>query len=249
MNRKHRPLFIGHRGARALEAENTLGSFRKALEARVDMIEFDVHCCASGEPVVIHDATVNRTTNGRGRVSRLPFSRLRKFRCANNEPIPTLEETLRAIGARARVNVELKSVACVPAVARLFRRRDLSGVLFSSFKWGALRALRSLLPRAEIGLLFTERSSPKAPFAAARALRAVSLNLPARLVSKRLVERAHRAGLKVLAFGIQGDEDLERCFDAKADGMFLDDPGGAMRRWREISLRRPGREDWPSRKD
>src|SRR6056297_2287931 len=101
-------LKIGHRGAMGYEPENTLRSFKKAIELNVDMVELDVYVCSSGELVVIHDDKVDKTTNGKGYVSEKSFDELRKLDAGMGEKIPTLQEVLDLIDKRAKVNIELK---------------------------------------------------------------------------------------------------------------------------------------------
>lgn len=225
-NRK-RPLVIGHRGARGHEAENTLASFRRALEMGVDMVEFDVHAAKTGEPVVIHDATVDRTTNGTGRVADMTLAEIRRLRCANGEPLPTLAEAMAAVGGRAAVNVELKSAACAAAVAGYFRKKDLRRVLFSAFDWSALEILARLLPRARLGVLVGRYNRLKRPFHAAKRLGAWSVNPSVKLLTRAFVRRAHEAGFRVLAYGAASRARVRHCLKKGADGFFADYPDQA----------------------
>jgi glycerophosphoryl diester phosphodiesterase len=224
MKKPCQPLIIGHRGAKACEAENTLGSFRKAIAMGADMIEFDVHKCASGELVVIHDATLTRTTDGRGRVNRMTLKEIKRFHCGNGETVPTLQETITAVGSRVGMNVEIKTVACVKAVAKFFRKRDISGVEFSSFHWSALALLRRHLPKAKLGLLVNDFSYHLAPFIAARKLGCSSINPPAGLFSSALMKKARANKLRVLVYGLRSENDFKRCFTLGADGIFADNP-------------------------
>src|SRR4051794_29972802 len=100
-------LIIGHRGAAGLEPENTLRSFARAIEIGVDAIELDVYC-VDDRLVVIHDDTLERTTNGRGEVMKSTFAALRQLDAGRGERIPTLEEVFAAVPERLTVNVELK---------------------------------------------------------------------------------------------------------------------------------------------
>ncbi len=109
------PLLIGHRGAAALAPENTLASILKALELGVNRIEIDVHLTKDGHPVVIHDNTLSRTTNGMGFVKRKTLAQLKalsagcKFSSAfENEKIPTLQEVLQTINGKAGLQIEVK---------------------------------------------------------------------------------------------------------------------------------------------
>ena len=100
-------LCIGHRGAKGLEPENTLRSVRKALDLGVDGVEIDVYL-AGGQLVVIHDETLERTTNGRGLVEEQSFDYLRSLDAGMGEKIPTLREVFDTVNRRAFINVELK---------------------------------------------------------------------------------------------------------------------------------------------
>lgn len=100
-------IIVGHRGAAALKPENTLSSFEEALKY-VQAIELDVHVSKTGELVVIHDDTVDRTTNKKGYVKDLTLKELKKLDAGNNEKIPTLNEVLDLINNSAIVNIELK---------------------------------------------------------------------------------------------------------------------------------------------
>ena len=88
------PRIIGHRGAKAYEPENTLRSIRRALDMGVQAVEIDVHASQDGRLVVIHDATVDRTTNGKGRVADLSWTELRRLDAGMGERLPSLEEVV-----------------------------------------------------------------------------------------------------------------------------------------------------------
>src|SRR5271154_2195490 len=111
-------LCIGHRGAKGLEAENTLRSVRKALDLGVDGVEIDVYL-AGGQLVVIHDDTLERTTNGRGRVEDQSFEYLRSLEAGLGEKIPTLREVFETVNRRAFINIELKGGGTAEPVLEL----------------------------------------------------------------------------------------------------------------------------------
>jgi glycerophosphoryl diester phosphodiesterase len=96
---------IAHRGASGYEPENTLASFRKAIQLGADMVEFDVHALPTGEVVLIHDHRLNRTTNGRGYVLKQSFDELRSLDAGAGESIPTVEEVLRLVDRQLPVNI------------------------------------------------------------------------------------------------------------------------------------------------
>src|SRR4030066_1210555 len=116
-------LRIGHRGARAYEPENTLRSFRKALEIGVDAIEFDVRKTRDNHLIVIHDADVKRTTNGKGLVADLTLKQIKELSTEKNEKIPTLEETLNFIDAKTKMLIELKETGYEQQILELITAR------------------------------------------------------------------------------------------------------------------------------
>lgn len=221
-------LIIGHRGAKACEAENTLGSFRRAIRAGADMLEFDVHQCKSGELIVIHDATLTRTTDKRGRISQMTLSQIKKARCANHETVPTLNEVMKLVGKRIRVNVEIKTSACVKGIIDFYQNQDLVNIVFSSFRWNALRRIRASLPNAQIGLLVEPGAMQRSPFKAALELRCVSINPAMELVNSAFIRKATKSGLKILVYGLRSDSDLELCLKLGVNGVFADDPARAI---------------------
>ena len=103
-------LIFGHRGAPGYprRAENTCASFRKALRSGASGLEFDVRRCGDGRLVVLHDETIDRTTNGRGRVRSLNYANLRKYDAGFGSPVPLLADVLDEFGARCLLNIELK---------------------------------------------------------------------------------------------------------------------------------------------
>src|SRR5271169_4061192 len=108
-----KPILIAHRGASAIEPENTLAAFKKALEFPfVKMIELDVYAIPSGQLMVIHDDKVDRTTNGKGYVMKSSFEYLRSLNAGRNrgkvEKIPILSEVIDLVDRKAKVNIELK---------------------------------------------------------------------------------------------------------------------------------------------
>lgn len=120
-------LKVGHRGACGYEPENTIRSFRRAIDLGVDMIECDVYRCKSGEAVVMHDPTVNRTTDGTGRVHDLTLSEIRELRINGTEQVPTLQEVIDLCRGKIRINVEIKEEADAEAALEVIKKNDAYG--------------------------------------------------------------------------------------------------------------------------
>lgn len=163
LNQAGRPLIIGHRGASAHAPENTLAAFMLAQAQGADGVELDVMRCATGEVVVIHDDTVDRTTGGEGRVRALSLAALRKLDAGNGERIPTLDEVIIATAGAPRpflLNIEVKNYATPfdgleQSVVEVVRRHGCADrVLFSSFNPLAVRRLAQLAPDIPRGILY-----------------------------------------------------------------------------------------------
>ncbi|WP_020391833.1 glycerophosphodiester phosphodiesterase [Kribbella catacumbae] len=145
-------IITGHRGALGSEPENTLRSFRRAVADGCDEIELDLRVTADGELVVLHDATVDRTTNGTGAVAELPFAVLRSLDAGLGEVVPTWSETVEAIPVRFQA--EVKAVEAVPLLAASLKDSALADrTLVTSSSPDILLAIRSLLPSVETGLI------------------------------------------------------------------------------------------------
>jgi glycerophosphoryl diester phosphodiesterase len=207
---------MGHRGAAASEPENTLRSFRRALEVGVAAVELDVHLTREGELAVIHDATLERTTNGRGRVRDFSLAELKKLDAGKEEAIPSLAEALDLVKGRARLLVELKEPEAAPALLDFFRDQQAFGAAeVISFWHPALKALKAAEPRLKVGALMV--GCPADPVGLARAAGADALVLQYVYVTAELVAAAHGHGLQVYIWNIDDPEALAPYLALKPD--------------------------------
>lgn len=234
----NRPTIFAHRGASAHAPENTLASFNLAVEHGADAIELDAKLSADGQIVVHHDQTVNRTTDGKGRVNELPLAILRELDAGSffapefqGEKIPLLEEVLDGVGRKLFVNIELTNYASpndgLPEkVAELVKRMKLQErVLFSSFYPGNLQTTARLLPNVPVGLL----AEPLIKGWLARS--PITLNVSPRIIhpyladaTAGLIRREHARGRRVHVWTVNAPADMRRLFAADVDGIFTDDP-------------------------
>ena len=221
-------LKIGHRGAMGYESENTLRSFKKAIELKVDMVELDVHVCKSGELVVIHDDRVDRTTDGKGYVSEKSAQELRKLDAGKGDKIPTLREVLDFIDRRVKVNIELKGEGTAKPVSKLVEEyvsmKDWSyeDFLISSFNYNELIEFSKLNPKVKIGFLITY--VPSGFLELAEKINAHSVNISMEFVNERFVQDAHKRGIKVFVWKVNDIEDIEKMVALGVDGIFSDFP-------------------------
>ncbi|MDW8069282.1 MAG: glycerophosphodiester phosphodiesterase [Anaerolineae bacterium] len=235
-----RPLNIAHRGASAVAPPNTLAAFRRAADLGADGVELDVHLSADGVPVVIHDFTVDATTDGSGRVRDLPLAALKALDAGSRfdpafagERIPTLEEVFAEVGGRLLVNVELKSMpgndypGLEAAVAALIRRHGLTNrVLVSSFNPFALRRFRREMPEVPIGFLYeTAPLSCAARLAAALVgLRPQAVHPWWRMITPQTVRWAHARGRRIVAWTVDDPAAIARLAAWGVDAIITNHP-------------------------
>ena len=240
------PLLMAHRGGAGLAPENTMGAFRHAVEVwRADALELDVRATADGRIVVIHDATVDRTTNGTGPVSDFPWERLRDLDAGHRfvDPdgrvsyrdrgvrVPLFEEVLEAFPA-VRLNVETKERAATLGLLELIRRyRAEHRVLFAASHepdrvpargypgpWGASKqqiARFYLFHRLPRGGPYTPRAD---------ALQVPDVWEGRRIVTPRFVRVAHRRNIAVHVWTVDETEDMRRLLSWGVDGVQTDRP-------------------------
>ncbi len=148
-------LKIGHRGAMGYEPENTLRSFKKAVELGMKIMELDVHLCQSGETVVIHDEKVDRTTNGQGYVNKMSLAELKKLDAGRGEKIPTLQEVIDEFKGKIKFIIEIKGVKPAEEVCKLIIKNKLEPeVIVSSNHVKALLTVNKELPEVKTALIY-----------------------------------------------------------------------------------------------
>ena len=215
-------LKVGHRGASAYEPENTLSSFRRAIELGVDAVELDVRKTKDNEIVVIHNSDVNKTTDGSGSVNELTLEEIKKFVTEKGEQIPTLEEVLDAVGKRVKILVELKETGIEEKVLGLIRQKGLiENVIIISFHEEALRKVRELNDEVATGLIYVRH---KNPIQAALDLKAEYLLPLYRFTHSANVKKAHEKGLKVIVWTINKPEEAAKYKKKGVDGIASDRP-------------------------
>lgn len=218
---------FGHRGACGHEPENTLRSVRRALELGADGIEIDVYW-VDGRLMVIHDNTLERTTNGTGPVAGKSFADLRLLDAGKGEQIPTLEEVFDLVNRRAVINVELKGPATAEPVIKAIERYvqkhgwRYEDFLVSSFDYAQIRAAKNLCREIRTGALIDKK--PRDLAALAEQLDAWSLHPGKRQVTAELVADAHRRGLKVFVYTVNRPSEIVAMQKLGADGVFTDYP-------------------------
>lgn len=213
---------IGHRGARAYEPENTVRSFKKAIELGADAVELDVRRTKDGEVIVIHDAKVDKTTNGKGLVNEFTMNQIEQLVTEKGEKVPTLKEALEFLDKKVKILIELKETGLEKKVLRLVSEKGLEkNVIIVSFLEEALRNVRELDEEVETGLIYVRH---KNPINAALELRAKYLLPLYRFTHTANVQKAHEKGLKVIVWTINTHEEVTKYIKKGVDGIASDKP-------------------------
>lgn len=231
---------IAHRGASAEAPENTLCALRRALEIGVDAIEVDVRLTQDGVPVLMHDATVDRTTDGRGPVSALSFEALRRLDAGRwkgeafaGEPVPTLVEALKVVQGRAVLVIEVKHPTPIePVLEAIAQAGAEDWALLASFEASALQGMRRLAPHLPTALIAGGPGPGASPLAQALAhLRRVAevgastLSLEwHRVAGPEFVAALHHRGVGLWCWTVNDPAAMRQLMDWGVDGLITDDP-------------------------
>jgi len=232
-----KPLVIAHRGASAYAPENTLSAFNLALEMGADGIELDVSLTSDGIPVVIHDDTVDRTTNGHGAIDQMTLAQVQQLDASNKleryrgEKIPTLEQVLHAVGTRGTVNIELKNLTLrtdgieAATLAAIKNVGAMERAMVSSFNPIALRRMYQLDPHVPRGLLYR----PNLPIYLRRTwLRPLAhptaLHPHHSMITREFVAWAHRKGYKVNTWTVDDPDEMKRLIELGVDAIMTNKP-------------------------
>ena len=228
------PIALAHRGGAALAPENTLAAFTLATSLGFRYLETDVRVTRDGELVCFHDATVDRVTDGHGRVNRRTLRDLRPLLVGGREAIPTLREALKAC-PDSYFTVDLKDEAAIEPLGRLLHDAPFAARVCVAGAWDSwLRRLRQLVPgvqtalgwRSLIALIGTSRSGIAPP---RRIATAPFAHVPVRLVSRpifveRLVTHAHGIGIRLIVWTVDEPAVMHHLLDVGVDGIITDRP-------------------------
>jgi glycerophosphoryl diester phosphodiesterase len=247
------PLIIAHRGDSAHRPENTLASFASALEVGADLVELDVHLTRDGHPVVMHDPTVDRTTDGHGRVVDHTLAEMRRLSAGYSslfaseyagERVPTLAEVLNFLRGRCRVMIEIKPEAVTAdadagveavTVAEVRKARMEKDVALISFSRTALLRCRALGPEVLRGHLFVE-GAPGDVIAGARAIGSELVMPHKSMLSSELRDLGREAGLKMATWVVDEPGELPSLARFDLYGLGTNRPGVLLEALSEIEI-------------
>ena len=221
-------LKIGHRGAMGYEPENTLLSFKKAIDFGADAIELDVYVCKTGQLVVIHDDKVDRTTSGKGYVIEKSFDELKILDAGKRQKIPKLEEVLDLVANKIIVNIELKGADTAKPVAEVIKKYlqeknwNAENFIVSSFNHIELKEFKKIMPNIKIGALIVGIPENYSEFA--EKLGTYCVNLSIEFINQEFVDDAHKRNLKVFVYTVNDLDDINKMKLLGVDGIFSNFP-------------------------
>ncbi|KHT62175.1 glycerophosphodiester phosphodiesterase [Photobacterium gaetbulicola] len=231
-------MITGHRGAAALAPENTIASINKAAEAGVKWVEIDTQLSADGIPVVIHDETVNRCTDGKGRIADLTLAQLKRLDAGSwfhpsyaNERIPTLAEALDAcLSLDLTLNIELKIhrdeqiEPLVDAVVALINEKGypIDKLLFSSFQKRALELCQQLMPEVRRGFICEVWNDYS--LSSIETCHAYSVHIDHHILTPAIARNIKSAGYILKIWTLNKAEKAQSFWDMGVDSIITDAP-------------------------
>ncbi|HEU0185047.1 MAG TPA: glycerophosphodiester phosphodiesterase [Blastocatellia bacterium] len=226
------PLVIAHRGASAYEPENTLRAFDLAIRQGAQMIELDLHVTSDNQVVVIHDPTLNHTTNLKGFVDRLTLDEIRRADAGRGERIPTLDETLDLTLGKVRLYLEIKDPRAALPVLRIIRdRRCQEQVMLASFDIELMRGLGEEVSDTELGLILGNatfhplvRWREAFPWIAFKRVKHQVLCMQVELCYGYLASRARAHGKKLYVWTADKERQYARMTSIGVDGIVTNTP-------------------------
>jgi len=225
---EEKPLVIGHRGAMGHETENTLASVQKAIDLGVDMIEIDVFKIKSGEIVVFHDKFVDRLANATGGIEEYNISDVKQMVLDGNHPIPMLQDVLKLIDNKVRLNIELKGAGTCDRVNHILNNYidkkgwSLDNFLISSFRWEELREFRRI--NKDIPIAILTEDNPLDAIDIATELNAEAIIPNFKKLDEGMVAKIKDANFKIYSWTVNEPSDIELAKSWSVNGIITDFP-------------------------
>ncbi|MFC5746602.1 glycerophosphodiester phosphodiesterase [Actinomadura rugatobispora] len=235
------PIPFAHRGGAGGHPENSMAAFQRAVDLGYRYLETDAHATADGVVVAFHDRTLDRVTDRKGTIARLPYSEVARARIAGTEPIPLLEDVLGS-WPEARVNIDLKDAPVIgPLAEALQRTRAWNRVCITSFSTRRLAQMRARLPmftdqgvcmalgpRGVMALRAKSYGGPTAKLVRLASTGVACAQVPYGLgrlpfVTEAFIEQAHELGLQVHAWTVNDPAEMKRLLDLGIDGIMTDE--------------------------
>jgi glycerophosphoryl diester phosphodiesterase len=218
-----KPKIQGHRGASAIEPENTMRAFTRAFDDGADGIEFDIRLTADKKIIVIHDKTINRTSNGKGLVKNYTFDELLKFDFGLGEKIPLLEDVITTFGKKFWLNIEIKEVGFEKQFVELLHDLGITDkIIISSFKSQVLKEVKSL--DSSLSTAFIYNTNNPNLIKLKKSVGIDAIHPKKTLVTKRLVEKAYSLNLPIRTWTVDQPKTAIKLANLGVDTIVTNNP-------------------------
>lgn len=214
-------LKIAHRGASEYASENSIEAFKKAIKLKTDAVEFDIHQTKDGKMVVMHDDSVDRTTDGFGLIKNLTFKEIRKLHLKNGELVPTPQEIIDVVKNKCVCKIHIKDRFIEKSIARIIKRNCMeNSAIITSNNFSVLKKIRAMLPKIKIERGgFREKVSTKKIIRKARRVKANIVGVHCLIATKKLVKELHRNGLEIHVWPVNDKRAIEKMKKIGVDGI------------------------------
>lgn len=230
-------LRIAHRGFSSKAPENSIEAFKKAAKSKIDMVEFDVHETKDGKLIVMHDETLNRTTDGKGFIKELTLNEIRKFHEPNGEPVPTIEEVIKILKDKCGINIEVKDEQLANKILQIIKKEKMGKrVIISSVHSDVIKTIKEKEPEIKTAWLVTETRwklavlyslrflLPYILVKMAKKMKADSIGLQYQLVTDKLVKGLHKNNLSIGVWTVNNKKDIKKMQLLGVDAIISDEP-------------------------
>lgn len=226
-------MIVAHRGASGYAPENTLAAIKVAIEMKADMAEFDVYRSKDGVIVVMHDDTVNRTTNGKGKIEEMTLKELKTLDAGSKydkkfagEKIPTLEEVIKETQGKILLNIEIKGSGCEKGIVELVKKYGMQDkVQVSSFHHEYLQTIKKLNPDIHTGALVNFAPDLKIIVSE---IGADALNIMWLGFNETLLKQTKEIGLQMFVWTVNDETGMRKMINAGVDGIITNYPDRAV---------------------
>ena len=228
-------IIIGHRGANNIAPENTVISFKKAIELGADYIEFDIHKSKDGEIVVMHDSNTLAITGHKGLIRRMTLAELKMLDCGEGEEIPTIQEVIDLAKGKIGLQIEVKAKDLADQLVSLLKREDLiESSLISSFLHDELFKIHKIEPLLKLATLepITTEFSKEWTYLGGIINNAIRHNCYAihpryNFVNQKFIDFAHENNLKINIWTVNSKAAMKKFVRMGVDGFITDDISNA----------------------
>ncbi len=217
-----KPFVVAHRGASALEPENTISAVRKAIELGFDMIEVDIRLSKDGEVVLMHDSRVDRVTDGKGEVRSLGLEEIRRLKVKGREKVALLRDIMEITRGKAALLLDIKDPDAALEALNLAKEKNmLEQIVFNTSDLETLERIRELEPEARLSY---SPSIQDNLVEIARRLNLFMASIRFDLITRKLIETMHKLGVRVTSWGTNDPSIIQKLIYMGVDGIIIDDP-------------------------